>query len=222
MRPPGKADAGPGGRKIRVLLVDDHDTVREALRLLLDGQPDMRVVGEAADGRGALAQALALRPDIMLLDLTMPGMTGLAIVRALKAVALPLKIVALTRHDDPAYVRELSNAGAAGYVLKQSRSARMLEALRTVAAGGRYYDPALGVDVVAPPKRTRAGRLTRRETDVLRRMALGQSNKETAADLGISIKTVEVHRTNAMRKLGMGGRTDVVRYAVLKGWLTDP
>jgi two-component system response regulator NreC len=208
---------------IRVLLVDDHGTVREALRLLLDAQPDMRVIGEAGDGRAALELSVALRPDIMVLDLTMPGMTGLATVRALRTVALPLKVVALTRHDDPAYVRELDTAGASGYVLKQSRSARLLEAIRTVAAGGRYYDPALPADVAVTPRRPRSGpRITRREADVLRRMALGQTNKETATDLRISIKTVEVHKTNAMRKLGMRGRTDVVRYAVLKGWLTDP
>ena len=208
---------------IRVLLVDDHETVREALRLLIDGQADMRVVSEAAHGRAALEQTLALRPDVMVLDLTMPGMNGLSTVRALSAVALPVKVVVLTRHDDAAYVRELKAAGASGYVLKQSRSSRLLEAIRTVAAGGHYFDPSLPADATPPPKRARSGqRLTQREADVLKRMALGQTNKETATDLRISIKTVEVHRTNGMRKLGMGGRTDVVRYAVLKGWLTDP
>jgi two-component system, NarL family, response regulator NreC len=209
---------------IRVLLADDHETVREGLRLLVNAQADMRVIAEAADGRVAIERIDALKPDVVVLDLTMPGMSGLAAARALKNVGADTKVVALTRHNDDAYVHELLAAGAAAYVLKQSASAELLRAIRVAASGGRYIDPAL-----VPPedgrdlrRRASAPRATDREVEVLRMMATGHSNKEIAAALDISIKTVEVHKANAMRKLGLRGRTDVVRYAVMSGWLRDP
>jgi len=206
---------------IRVLLVDDHATVREGLRLLVDAQPDMTVVADAGDGRAALERAAALKPDVVVLDLTMPGMNGLATARALKGSTT---IVALTRHDDQAYVHELMAAGAAGYVLKQSPSTELLHAIRVAAAGGRHLDPALPPADHARDPRRRAGTpsITEREQEVLRLMAVGHSNKDIASQLDISIKTVEVHKANAMRKLNLRGRTDVVRYAVLNEWLRDP
>ena len=207
---------------IRVLLAEDHETVREGLRLLLNGQADMQVIGEVGDGRAAVERAGTLKPDVIVLDLTMPGMSGLAAAQALKAS--PAAIVALTRHDDDAYVKELMAAGASGYVLKQSRSTELLHAIRVAASGGRYLDPAL-----PPPEQPRNPRrrasttpITEREAKVLRMMAAGHSNKDIASALDISIKTVEVHKANAMRKLGMRGRADVVRYTVLNGWLKDP
>lgn len=207
---------------IRVLLVDHYEMVREAFRLLLNAQDDMHVVGEASDGRAAIEQSLSLKPDVMVLELNLPGRSGLATVRGLRAVRLPVRLLVLTRHDDPAYVREVDSAGVPGYVLKQSPSFRLFTGIRAVAAGERYYDPALIREATRAVKRSAKPRLTRRETDVLKRMALGQTVKETAADLRISLKTVEVHRTNAMAKLGLKARTDVVRYAVLLGWLADP
>lgn len=208
---------------IRVLLAEDHATVREGLRLLLDSQSDIEVVGEAADGRSAVDSAGALKPDVIVLDLSMPGMTGLAAARALKGTEPRMAVVALTRHDDDAYVQELIDAGASAYVLKQSASSELLRAIRVAAAGGRYLDPALpSPDSVRDPGRRRTTpRVTDREVEVLRMMATGHSNKEIAVALGISIKTVEVHKANAMRKLSLHGRTDVVRYAVLNGWLRD-
>jgi DNA-binding NarL/FixJ family response regulator len=209
---------------IRVLLAEDHETVREGLRLLLDAQTDMRVVGEAREGDEAIERVAALKPDVLVLDLTMPGMSGLTAARQLKETRNPTAVVALTRHDDHAYVQELLDAGAAAYVLKQSPSAELLHAIRVAAGGGTYLDPGL-----TPPAQTRDPRrrpttppITERESEVLRMMAIGHSNKDIAAAMSISIKTVEVHKANAMRKLDLRGRTDVVRYAVLQGWLRDP
>ena len=205
---------------IRVLLAEDHETVRQALCMLIDAEPDMEVVGEAANGRQAIERAAALRPDVVVLDLTMPEVSGLAAARQLAAIA---KIVALTRHGDDAYVQELLATGAVGYVLKQSPSAELLRAIRAAASGGRYLDSALPTltEPRDPRRRAATPLITERETEVLRLMAIGHSNKEIAADLGISVKTVEVHKANAMRKLGLRGRTDVVRYASLNGWLRE-
>jgi DNA-binding NarL/FixJ family response regulator len=209
---------------IRVLLADDHGTVREGLRLLVDGQADMKVVAEAGDGRIAVEQAEKVKPDVVVLDLTMPGMSGLSAARAIKERMPSTAIVALTRHDDHAYVRELLDAGASAYVLKHSASAELLQAIRVAAAGGRHLDPALQAPRYPrdPRRRLSTPAITDREAEVLRMMAVGHSNKEIATELGISIKTVEVHKANAMRKLNLRGRTDVVRYAVLNEWLRDP
>jgi two-component system response regulator NreC len=208
---------------IRVMLAEDHKTVREGLRLLVNAQPDMQVVAEAGDGRTAVETAAAVTPDVLLLDLSMPGMSGLAAARALKASGTPVALVALTRHDDDAFVQELLEAGVAAYVLKQSASAELLRAIRVAAEGGRYLDPALPPphEPRDPRRRPTTPRATEREIEVLRQIAAGYSNKEIGAALNISIKTVEVHKANAMRKLGLRGRTDVVRYAVMNGWLGE-
>jgi DNA-binding NarL/FixJ family response regulator len=205
---------------IRVLLADDHETVREGLRLLIDAQSDMEVVGEAGDGRQAIERTAALKPDVVVLDLTMPDLSGLSAAGALTPNAA---VVALTRHDDDAYVQELLDAGAKGYVLKQSASTELLRAIRAAASGGRYLDPALPAPSQPRDPHRRAGTpmITAREKAVLRLMAVGHSNKDIATDLAISVKTVEVHKANAMRKLGLRGRIDVVRYASLNGWLRE-
>jgi DNA-binding NarL/FixJ family response regulator len=215
------------GTKLRILVADDHATVRQGLKLLIESQSDMTVVGEAADGNRVLEQADALKPDIVVMDLSMPGMNGLVATRRLKRVQPDMAIVALTRHEDDKYLAELLRAGASGYVLKQSAPAEFLQAIRAVAAGGVYLDPAmssriadglLGRDRAAGRA---AGPISDRESAVLRLIAIGYSNKEVATQLGISVKTVEVHKANAMRKLGLSGRVDVVRYAVLQGWMYD-
>jgi DNA-binding NarL/FixJ family response regulator len=213
---------------LRILLADDHQTVRHGLKLLIDRQADMEVVGEAADGDGALRQAEALKPDIVVIDISMPGMNGLVATRALKRTQPDVAIVALTRHDDETYLEELLRAGASGYVLKQSAPFEFLQAIRAVAAGGVYLDPAMTsrvADGLLARKPDASGHprgsISERESEVLRLVAVGHSNKEIAALLKISVKTVEVHKTNAMRKLGMTGRVDIVRYAVLQGWLYD-
>jgi len=208
---------------LRILLADDHEAVRQGLRVILDGQPDMTVIGESVTGEQTLEQARALQPDIIVLDLSMPGAGGVPIAVELRRQRPETAIVVLTRHDDPAFVHQLLHAGVAAYVLKQSRSSELLRAIRVAAAGGRYLDPALPAREAAEPRR-RPGtpRVTDREVAVLRMVAAGHMNKDIAAELGVTVKTVEVHKANAMRKLSLRGRVDVVRYAVLNGWLGEP
>jgi two-component system, NarL family, response regulator NreC len=210
---------------IRVLLADDHEIVRAGLRLLVDSQADMRVVAEAASGEEAVLAVERMAVDVAVLDLTMPGQGGLAAARRLKEARDAPWIVVLTRHEDPAYVREVLQAGCVGYVLKQSASTELLQAIRAAAHGEAYLDRTLREnETLARAVGGRAARpvITNRERDVVRLTALGRSNKEIAAQLAISIKTVEVHKTNAMRKLQLAGRADVVRYAVVQGWMKDP
>jgi DNA-binding NarL/FixJ family response regulator len=215
-------------RPIRVLLADDHAIVRQGLKLLVDSQQDMAVVGESADGNGVLDQAAALKPDIIVMDISMPGMNGLVATRTLKKAQPNVTIVALTRHDDDAYLNELLRAGASGYILKQSAPVQLLQAIRAVAAGGVYLDPAMTSRVADGLLARRAetsiqpqAPISERESEVLRLTAVGHSNKEIASQLTISVKTVEVHKANAMRKLGLTGRVDIIRYGVLQGWLYD-
>jgi DNA-binding NarL/FixJ family response regulator len=210
---------------IRVLLAEDHETVRQGLRLLIDARDDMTVVGEAGDGRTAVARVDALKPHVVVLDVSMPEMNGLEATRAIRAATPATAVVALTRYGDEAYVKELIAAGASGYVLKQSASAELIAAIRAAAAGQRYLDPAIAARAGAadPGRRSRTEpKATGRETEVLRLMALGHSNKEIAGALDLSVKTVEVHKANAMRKLGLRGRIDIVKFAQLQGWLKDP
>lgn len=215
-----KADA-----RLRILLADDHVTVRHGLKLLIDSQPDMNVVSEVSDGEAAIRGALELKPDVVVMDISMPGMNGLAATKKLKQQQPNAAIITLTRHSDDAYLQELLRAGALGYVLKQSAPAELLQAIRAAAAGKAYLDSTLARRVtsgfLAREGRTNeAGAvLTDREAEVLRRIASGYSNKETAARLSLSVKTVEAHKANAMRKLGLKGRIDIVKYALLQGWL---
>jgi len=217
--------------EIRVLLAEDHDTVRQGLKLLIDAQPDMAVVGDVSNGKLAVEQlrTLAPTPQVAVLDVSMPQMNGLETTRAMVEIDPRLAIVALTRYSDEAYVQALLGAGAMGYVLKQSDPSELLLAIRAAASGKQYLDSALtarvaGAFVARHARRggAAAPRITDREIEVLRLIASGHSNKEIAAQLDISIKTVEVHKANAMRKLQLRGRIDIVRYAVLQGWLQDP
>jgi DNA-binding NarL/FixJ family response regulator len=215
-------------RILHVLLADDHVTVRHGLKLLIESQADMRVVAEASDGAAAVQRAIETTPDVVVMDISMPGMNGLIATRKLKEVRPDAAIVTLTRHGDDAYLQELLRAGAAGYVLKQSAPTELIQAIRAVAAGGQYLDstltPRLTAQFVGADARkvTRpGGSLTEREADVLRLIACGYSNKEIAGKLTLSVKTIEAHKANAVRKLGLNGRIDIVKYAVLQGWLDN-
>lgn len=214
---------------LRIFLADDHETVREGLRLIINAQADMNVVGEANNGRDAISLACELKPDVLVMDVSMPELNGLKAAAKLKRIAPDIKILTLTRHTDEAYLKELLQAGVSGYVLKQSVSTELLNAIRAVAAGGNYLDPAITGKVfgsyAGKGKRRRGetlgSQLTDRESDVLRQIALGYSNKEIGERLDISVKTVEAHKANALKKLDMRSRIDIVRYAILQGWLQD-
>ncbi len=214
------------GRILRVVLADDHVTVRHGLRLLIDSQADMKVVAEANDGAEALKAAATEKPDVVVMDISMPGVNGLAATRQLKQREPRVAVVTLTRHADEAYLQELLRAGVSGYVLKQSAPGELLQAIRNAAAGGQYLDSTLTARVTAGfLGKQKAGvsgpstPVSEREADVLRLIATGYSNKEIAAHLSLSVKTVEAHKANAMRKLGLTGRIDIVKYAALQGWL---
>jgi len=214
-------------QKTRIFLADDHETVREGLKLLLNAQEDMEVVGEAGDGATAVSRVGELKPDIIVLDLSMPGMNGLKAAEALRRSSPDVKVLALTRHSEDGYLHQLLRAGAAGYVLKQSRPAELLHAIRSVVSGGRYLDPAVAGKVMAGYRRRHSedqavgSGLSARETEVVRLIAWGYTNKEIAARLDLSVKTVETHKANAMHKLGVRSRIDIVRYALLQGWLQE-
>lgn len=217
---------GDGGRKVRVLIAEDHGTMREGLRLLVGGEPDMEVVGEAADGREAMRLAGQLLPDVVLMDVSMPGTDGLQATRGLRETHPQVRVLALTRHADYGYMTEMLRAGACGYVLKQSSSADLLGAVRAVAAGQRYLDPSVTEKVLRGytgkrPEGEAGESVTEREEEVLRLIARGYSNKEIAARLSVSVKTVEAHKTNGMRKLGLAGRSDIVEYAIFRGWMRN-
>jgi DNA-binding NarL/FixJ family response regulator len=212
----------------RVLLADDHETVRAGLRLIVNAQADMEVVGEAGDGRAAVARARELLPDVVVMDVSMPHLNGLKATEKLRQVCPQVKVLTLTRHTDDGYLQQILRAGASGYVLKQSPPAELLQAIRVVCGGGKYLDPAVTGKVMgaytgrAASVRVDAnGSLSEREAEVLRLIAWGHSNKEIAARLGVSVKTVESHKANSMKKLGMQSRIDIVRFALLQGWLQD-
>jgi DNA-binding NarL/FixJ family response regulator len=217
-----RSTSGP----LRILLADDHVTVRHGLKLIIEGQGDMKVVDEVGDGETAVQRALTLKPDVIVMDISMPGMTGLAATRKLRQLKPDAAIVTLTRHSDDAYLQELLRAGVSGYVLKQSAPAELLHAIRAAASGGQYLDSSLTARVTSAfLARERKGvrkpgaPLSERESEVLRLIASGYSNKEIGAQLSLSVKTVEAHKANAMRKLGLTGRIGIVKYALLQGWL---
>jgi two-component system response regulator NreC len=210
--------------KLRVLLADDHALIRDGLGSLIDAQPDMQVVGGAADGREALELAAETSPDIVLMDVSMPVLDGIQATRRLKLERPAVKVLALTAYDNRAYLAQLLEAGASGYVLKRMAAKGLIEAIRVVAAGGTYLDPHLSAgaaEAAAPRLRgeLKRGELTSREQEILVLIATGYTNKEISARLSISVKTVEAHKANFMAKLDLKNRADVVRYALDRGWL---
>ncbi len=210
---------------IRVLLVDDHRVLRDGLRALIEGQADLEVVGEAGDGPAALGMVERDRPDVVVMDFTLPGMNGVESTALLKGAHPEVKILALTVHEDAGYLRRFLQAGASGYALKQTPAEELFRAIRTVASGGSYLDPALAGKLGPPPGgATGAGSaekvaLSERESAVVKLIAQGYSNKEAGALLGINAKTVETYKARSLEKLGLRSRADLVRYAIELGWL---
>jgi len=210
---------------ITVVLVDDHAVVRSGLRLLLDAQDDIDVVGEAGNAKEAVFRARALKPDVILLDIVMPGESGIDVLPKLLKEAPEMRVLVLSMQDDPSYVREAFAAGASGYVLKEAVDEEVVSAVREIAAGGRYVHPALGARMIAAEAEERAAAeadpLSEREREILRLLALGHTNQEIARQLYISVRTAESHRAHIMQKLRLSTRAELVRYALLHGLLAE-
>src|SRR5262249_20949362 len=211
---------------LRILMVDDHPVVLAGLKALVGADPDFTIVGEARDGRTALRLATQLTPDVVVLDISLPEMNGIELAAALRNERPDCRILVLTVHEERAYLRQLLDLGVGGYLLKRSAADELPRAIHAVAAGGMYLDPAIAGKAVSGraggPARQGTGTLTElseRETDVLRLIASGHSNKAISARLNISVKTVETYKARAMEKLGFRSRVDVVRYAAGQGWL---
>ena len=215
--------------KLRIVIAEDHETVRDGLKLIVESQDDMEVVGEAGDGREAIELAQELKPDIVLMDVSMPVLNGLTASAKLNRIMPEIKILTLTRHTDEAYLQELLQAGVSGYVLKQSTSAELVRAIRAVAKGDKYLDPAITGKVFDNYTETRGKlrgeirgiKLTGRESETLRLIALGYSNKEIADQFDLSIKTIESHKANAQKKLDISSRKEIISYAILQGWMQE-
>jgi two-component system, NarL family, response regulator NreC len=214
--------------KLRILLADDHAMIREGLKMMINAQTDMECIGEADNGRAALQLAREHNPDIAVMDISMPELSGVQATEQLKLTHPHIKVLALTRHKDEAHLQQLLRAGANGYVLKQSAASELIHAIRALASGHSYLDPAITGNIVSDyvGKRARQAAPTNvspseRETEVLRYVAWGYSNKDIAQTLGISVKTVETHKANGMLKLGLRSRIEVVRFALLQGWLQE-
>ena len=219
----------PRKSKIRVMIADDHAILRAGLRLLVNAQPDMELVAEAADGEAAIQAALETKPDVALMDLTMPRTGGMRALQEIVRTCAKTRVLILTMHDDPAYLRSVLAAGASGYVLKRSVDAELLTAIRAVYQGGTFVDPSLAdvlvQDVLAKkgaktsPKRT-VNILSERELQVLRLVARGYSSQQIAKQILVGVKTVETYRSRLTQKLGLRTRSDVIRFAVQMGLLT--
>jgi two-component system response regulator NreC len=210
---------------VRVLIVDDHAVVRAGLALLLNAQEDFETVGEAGTAKDAVFEARSSKPDVILLDVVLPGQSGLEVLPQLLQEQPEVKIVMLSMQDDPRYIREAFEAGASGYVLKEAADVELVAAIREVAQGGRYVNPELGARLVSADteerRRAEEDPLSDREREVLRLLALGHTNQEIAEQLFISVRTAETHRAHIMQKLRLESRAELVRYALSAGLLEE-
>jgi DNA-binding NarL/FixJ family response regulator len=210
---------------IRILIVDDHAVVRLGLRLLLEREADFEIVGEAGTADEGVRAARLEKPDLVLLDVVMPGRSGLEAAAEIRDAAKGARLLILSMQDDPTYVREAFAAGASGYLLKEAADTELVAAIREVASGGRYVHPTLGARLaqaeVDAARRAAEDPLSDREREVLRLLALGHTNQEIAKQLFISVRTAETHRAHIMQKLGLGTRAELVRYAIANGLLDE-
>lgn len=211
---------------LRVLLADDHPIVLEGMKALVTADPGLEVIGEAQDGHTALRLATELKPDIAIIDISMPGLNGISVTQMLRTACPTCKVLILTVHEDSSYLRQLLEIGISGYILKRSASEELIRAIVAVASGGLYLDPAIAGKAVAvrPPRIDDAEvvdpvDLSAREIEVLRLTASGHSNKSMAGELNISVKTVETYKARAMEKLGFKTRVELVRFVLGQGWL---
>jgi DNA-binding NarL/FixJ family response regulator len=211
---------------IRVLIVDDHTVVRSGIRLLLEREDDIVVVAEAGTAEDGVRAARLEKPDVVLLDVVMPGESGIDATPEILSAAKNTRVLVLSMQDDPSYVREAFAGGASGYLVKEAADADLVQAVREVASGGRYVHPTLGARLaqaeVEAARKAADDPLSDREREVLRLLALGHTNQEIAKQLYISVRTAETHRAHIMQKLGLGTRAELVRYALANGMLDDP
>jgi len=205
------------GEGISIVLADDHTVVRRALRLLLEAEPGFEVVAEAKDADGAVRYLRGHKPDVLILDLNMPGRPSLEAIGDMQEASPETRIVVLTMQQEPAFARRALQQGVLGYVLKEAADDELVQAVRSAAAGETYLQPALGAKLAAEPEKSAASDLSERETDVLRLIALGHTNAEIAEKLYISVRTVETHRAHIQQKLGVSSRAELVQSALSRG-----
>jgi len=205
----------------RILIVDDHGVLRAGLRALLNDEADLEVVGEAANGSEALQQAVSLNPDVILMDISMPDISGIEATRNLLKINPEFRVVILTLHEDTALLREAFRSGAKGFLLKKAVEGELIGAIRVVSEGGRYVYPEMTLALVdeqtRPQLRVPETTLTLREIDVLRRLVKGYTNREIAEELVLSVRTVETYRYSLMSKLDLHSRVELVEYASQHG-----
>lgn len=214
--------------KIRVVLADDHPVVREGLKTLIDRHPQMEVAGEAADGKTACELVSKLQPDILVVDISMPHLTGTQAAEWIRREFPRVKVLALTVHEERSYLQQLLEAGAAGYVLKRSAAEELVRAIQVIHSGGMYLDPAVAGHVAGTyfgrGRKAKPGpttELSAREADVARLIARGFTNKEICTMLDVSVKTVETYKARVLGKLKLSSRADIVQYAIEQGWLSQ-
>lgn len=214
--------------RTRIILADDHPLILAGLRVLLQDDPTVEIIGQASDGQSALRLAAKLNPEVMVLDLSMPGINGARVAQALRGQCPTCNVLILSVHEDRAYLRRLLELGASGYVLKRSAPEQLITAIRAVAASGVYLDPEIAGMAIGRelnPKSAHhvghAVELSNREIEVLRLAAAGYSNKELSSRLQIGVKTIETYKARAMEKLGFETRAELVRYAMASGWLDE-
>ncbi len=209
---------------VRVFIADDHGVVREALKRLIDSNPDFQVVGEASGGLEVLQKVIDTKPDVVIMDLGMPGLDGVKCTASLIKANPLTKVIALTAHEEAAYIKDCLAAGAKGYVLKRSLAEELQLALTVVSRGGTYLDPLVSAklqELLSEPAESITNKLSEREIQVVKLIARGLSAKETSKQLTISVKTVETYKLRAMEKLGLSSRSELVKYAMEHGWLMD-
>jgi len=212
-----EAESAAEESRVRIVLADDHAVVRSALRLLLEAEADFEVVAEAGDAENAARKVRGHHPDVLVLDLNMPGGSGLAMLPKIREESPETQVVVLTMQSEPAFAREAMRAGALGYVLKEAADAELVRAVRMAASGETYLQPELGARLAAEPEASATDDLSEREVEVLRLIALGYTNNEIAEQLYLSVRTVESHRAHIQQKLRRTTRSELVRYALERG-----